>query len=68
MTVQHPTTPGAQYASMEVCQQLNADSPGFCQEVLHRDATAQAVTTGAAVVGVLAYTAYIIWLIVTLGR
>jgi uncharacterized protein YceK len=60
-TIQHPNAPGVQYASMAVCQSQNPDEPQQCAEVIHQQATNQAVTVFAnlllvlSVVGLIAY-------------
>ena len=67
-TIQHPAAPNVQYASVEQCQATHPESPNWCQKVMHQQATNQAVATTAVTIGVMAQIAYIIWVIVTLGR
>ena len=62
-TIQHPSTPSVQYASVEQCQQLNPESPAACAKVMHRQATNEAVATGAVVAGTLAWLGYIAYLL-----
>jgi len=38
-TVQHPLTPGVQYASMDECRAQNPDSADACTKVMHAGAT-----------------------------
>jgi hypothetical protein len=54
-TIQHPSSPGVQYGSLEQCQQYNPDTPGACQKVMHQEATAQAVGVGVTLLVVLVY-------------
>lgn len=59
-TVQHPNSPGVQYASMDQCiNQHIQDSPGDCTKTIHQEATTQAVGVGATILVVLGYLALI---------
>ena len=59
-TIQHPASPGVQYASMEQCQNQHLqDSPGDCAKMIHQQATTQAVGVGATILVVLGYFALI---------
>lgn len=60
-TIQHPSTPNLQYASMEQCMIANRnENPEWCGKVMHAAATNQAVQTTAVTVGVMAHIALII--------
>lgn len=67
-TIRHPMTPNVQYSSMQQCRAANPEMPQYCEKVMHQQATQQAVATTAVTVGVLAQIAYIVWVIVSLGR
>ena len=58
-TIQHPSTPGTQYASMDACRRANPDSPLDCEKVMHKEATTQAIGVGAVVLVVLGYLALV---------
>ena len=52
-TIQHPNSPGVQYASMDQC--IDQHSPGACAKVLHKEATKEAVGVGASLLVILTY-------------
>ncbi len=55
-TIQHPNSPGVQYASMDQCiDQHIQDSPGACAKVLHKEATKEAVGVGASLLVIFTY-------------
>ena len=59
-TVQHPSSPGVQYASLDQCiNQHIQDSPGDCAKTLHSEATKEAIGVGATILVVLGYLALI---------
>jgi hypothetical protein len=67
-TIQHPSSPGVQYRSMEQCwDQHLQDTPLDCQKVMHQAATEAAVGIGATLFVVLVYLG-LIALIVAGGR
>src|SRR5678815_5973099 len=62
-TIQHPATPNVQYSSMEQCMIANRnETPQLCGKVMHQQATNQAIQTGAAVAGTLAWLGYIAYI------
>lgn len=68
-TVQHPSSPGVQYSSLEQCyNQHLQDAPGDCAKTIHQEATTQAVGVGATILIVLTYLGLIALILAGGGR
>ena len=63
-TVQHPSSPGVQYGSINVCQNQHLqDSPGDCTETIHKEATKEAIGVGLTILYVLAFVGLAVYVI-----
>ena len=63
-TVQHPSAPGVQYGSLDVCQNQHVlDSPADCTQTLHKEATKEAIGVGLTILYVLAFVGLAVYVI-----